>query len=49
MKKVRIWWGCNRDYGTDILEFDDDATEQEIEEEVRDYVMSMFEWGYSVE
>lgn len=49
MKKVRIWWGCNSDHGTDTLEFDDDVTEREIEEEVRDYVMSMFEWGYSVE
>lgn len=34
------------DLTKDVLEFDDDMTEEEIEEAVYDYVSEFFDWGW---
>lgn len=49
MKKVSVSYGIG--YGTHetVLEFDDDATDEEIEDDVRDYVMERVSYGYEVE
>ena len=41
MKKVKAWWGVGREMDEDVLEFADDATDEEIEEAVREYVMAI--------
>ena len=46
MKKVKAWWGVGRDMDEDVMEFSDDATDEEIEEAVREYVMGYFDWGW---
>lgn len=44
MKKIEATWGMGREWDKEVLEFDDNATEEEIEREVREYVMQYFEW-----
>lgn len=34
------------DFTEDILELDDDLTEEEVEKELYEYVMSFFDWNY---
>lgn len=34
------------DLEKDVIELDDDLTEEEIEEVVYDYVSEFFDWGY---
>lgn len=34
------------DLEKDVIELDDDLTEEEIEEAVYDYVLEFFDWGY---
>lgn len=34
------------DFTEDVLELDDDLTEEEVEKELYEYVMSFFSWGY---
>lgn len=34
------------DLEKDVIELDDDLTEEEIEEAVYDYVSEFFDWGY---
>lgn len=46
MKEVKVWWGIGRQQDEDVLEFTDDATPEEIEDAVREYVMGYFDWGY---
>lgn len=46
--KVRVWVsmnlvGCVR---CDEIEVDDNATEEEVEESVRDWMFEHIEWGY---
>lgn len=35
------------DFTEDVLELDDDLTEEEVDKELFEYVMSFFDWGYS--
>ncbi len=35
------------DFTEDVLELDNDLTEEEVNEELYEYVMSFFDWGYS--
>ena len=37
---------ANLDFTEDVLELDDDLTEEEVNEELYEYVMSFFSWGY---
>ncbi|WP_157667241.1 hypothetical protein [Anaerococcus rubeinfantis] len=37
---------ANLDFTEDVLELDDDLTEEEVEKELYEYVMSFFDWGY---
>lgn len=37
---------ANLDFTEDVLELDDDLTEEEIEKELYEYVSSFFDWGY---
>ena len=34
------------DFTEDVLELDDDLTEEEVEEELYEYVSSFFDWNY---
>lgn len=34
------------DFTEDVLELDDDLTEEEVEKELYEYVSSFFYWGY---
>lgn len=34
------------DFTEDVLELDDDLTEEEVEKELYEYVSSFFDWGY---
>lgn len=34
------------DFIEDVLELDDDLTEEEVEEELNEYVSSFFDWNY---
>lgn len=49
MKKIRVWWesndACNVG-GKEVIEVNDDATENEIEEAVKETVFGHFGWGY---
>lgn len=39
---------ANLDFTEDVLELDDDLTEEEeVNEELYEYVMSFLDWGYS--
>lgn len=42
--KVEVF--AHLDLEKDIIELDDDLTEEEIEEAVYDYVSEFFDWGY---
>lgn len=35
------------DFDEDVLELDDNLTEEEVNEELYEYIMSFFDWGYS--
>ena len=48
MKLVKITYGVGFGRHTDELEFEDGATDEEIEDGVRDYVMDRFYWGFEV-
>ncbi|MFT8837916.1 hypothetical protein [Liquorilactobacillus satsumensis] len=54
MKRVHYWWNeieqCPN-YPDDypIMEFKDNATQEEIEETIRQAVFNGFEWGYDIE
>lgn len=48
MKKVKVFWGVGRDMDEDVLELDDNATDEEIEETAKEYVMGYFDWGWEV-
>lgn len=37
---------ANLDFTEDVLELDDNLTEEEVNEELYEYVMSFFDWGY---
>ena len=37
---------ANLDFTEDVLELDDDLTEEEVEKELYDYVSSFFDWNY---
>lgn len=37
---------ANLDFTEDVLELDDDLTEEEVEKELYEYVSSFFDWGY---
>lgn len=37
---------ANLDFTEDVLELDDDLTEEEVEEELNEYVSSFFDWNY---
>lgn len=37
---------ANLDFDEDVLELDDDLTEEEVEKELYEYVSSFFDWGY---
>ena len=48
MKKYRVWLntgfaGVNNE---DVIEIDDDATPEEIDEQCRDYAFNDIDWGY---
>lgn len=47
--RVKVWLsiGFPQAAHADVLEIDDDATDDEIEEEVRDWKDSLTEWGWS--
>lgn len=34
------------DFTEDVLELDDDLTEEEVEKELHEYVCSFFDWNY---
>lgn len=34
------------DFTEDVLELDDDLTEEEVDEELYEYVMGFFDWNY---
>lgn len=34
------------DFTEDVLELDDDLTEEEVNEELYEYVMGFFDWNY---
>lgn len=42
--KIEIF--AHLDLEKDVIELDDDLTEEEIEEAVYDYVSEFFDWGY---
>lgn len=44
MRKIKVCWGSGISEEHDILEFDDNATDEEIEKEAKEYVMDFFEW-----
>lgn len=35
------------DFTEDVLELDDDLTEEEVENEIYEYVSGFFDWSYS--
>ena len=37
---------ANLDFSKDIIELDDDLTEQEIEKELFEYIISFLDWNY---
>lgn len=37
---------ANLDFTEDVLELDDELTEEEVEKELYEYVCSFFDWGY---
>ena len=37
---------ANLDFTKDVLELDDDLTEEEVEKELYEYVISFFDWNY---
>lgn len=37
---------ANLDFTEDVLELDDDLTEEEVEKELYEYVSGFFDWGY---
>lgn len=48
MKTVKIVYGIGYGRHNDELEFEDDATEKEIEETVGEYVMEKLDWGFEI-
>ena len=49
MKKVKAWLsigyaGASRE---EIFEFDDDASEEEMEADIKDWAFNYIEWGFS--
>ncbi|MCC7667451.1 hypothetical protein [Liquorilactobacillus satsumensis] len=54
MKRVIYWWneteqGPRYPEEFPIMNFPDDATQEEIDETIRQTVFDNFEWGYDVE
>lgn len=45
---VRIRYGVGYGRHEETMEFEDDATEKEIEEAVGEYVMQKLDWGFEV-
>ena len=37
---------ANLDFTEDVLELDDELTEEEVEKELYEYVSSFFDWNY---
>ena len=37
---------ANLDFTEDVLELDDDLTEEEVEKEIYEYVSGFFDWNY---
>lgn len=37
---------ANLDFTEDVIELDDDLTEEEVEKELYEYVSSFFDWNY---
>lgn len=37
---------ANLDFTEDVLELDDELTEEEVEKELYEYVCSFFDWNY---
>lgn len=48
MKLVKITYGIGYGRHTDEMEFEDDATEEEIEEVVRLSVLDRLDWGFEI-
>lgn len=48
MKKVKVWinTGFAGAKHQDVFEFDDDATDDEIDEEVKDWLFNKIEYGW---
>ncbi len=50
--KVRVWWSsvdAASVHGEEIIEVSDNATEQEIESDIKETAMQHFEFGGDVE
>lgn len=47
MIRVNVRYGCGYGTHTAELEFDDTATEEEIEEDVGDFARERFDWSWS--
>jgi len=45
-KNMKYKITANLDFTEDVLELDDDLTEEEVEKELYEYVSSFFDWNY---
>lgn len=45
---MRVEVFAHLDLTKDVIEIEDDLTEEEIEEAVYDYVSEFFDWGYEI-
>lgn len=48
-KIVKVLYGVGYGRHYDVLEFEDDATDEDIEQSVRDFVTDRLDWGYEIQ